>query len=321
MAIADQLTLVELAKRTNNKKMLAIAEVLDKKVPMLRDAVWVEANQLTGHVINQRTYLPTGSFRQVNKGVPKSASQTKQITESIGLIEDRSEVDEYLIDLAPNPKEFRYDEDIAHVEGLAQTMGDAVLYKSLAAEPLAFDGFQVRYNALSKANVWDCGDATGDSVTSAYLMQWGKRKVHFVYPRNAMNDFIKMIDLGKMLVEDGVDSGYKFVAFVTQFKFNMGIAVWDDRCIQRIANIGTTTANHFDIDLGIKALNEMPNEGQGAVMYVNSTVKSQLEIAAKNGADSILRWVKVDGIGDVLYFKNAPIRVHEKIKNTEAVVS
>jgi hypothetical protein len=321
MALKDQLTLVELAKRTNNKQMLDIAEVLDKKVPMLRDAVWLEANQLTGHVINRRTYLPTGTFRGVNEGVPKSASQTKQITEPIGRLEDRSEVDEYLIDLAPNPKEFRYDEDIAHVEGLAQTMGDAILYAALATDPLKFDGIQTRYDALSLANVWDNGDASSGAVTSAYLIQWGKRKAHFVYPRNLMNEFIRMVDKGQQLVEDGITAGNKFWAYVTQFVFNMGISVWDDRCIQRIANIGPGTANNFDIDLGIKALNEMPDEGDGAVLYVNTTVKSQIEIAAKNAADPILRWTKVDGVGDVLMFKNAPVRVHEKIKNTESVVS
>ena len=321
MALADQLTLVELAKRTNNKQMLDIAEVIDKKVPMLRDAPWLEANQLTGHVINRRTYLPTGIFRGVNQGVPKSASQTKQVTEPIGLLEDRSEVDEYLIDLAPEPKEFRYEEDIAHVEGLAQTMGDAILYAALSTDPLKFDGLSTRYNALTLANVWDNGDATADEVTSAYFVQWGKRKVHFVYPRNLMNQFIKMVDLGKQLVEDGITAGNKFVALVTQFKFNMGLALWDEHCFQRIANIGTGVSKPFDIDLGIQALNEMPDEGNGSVLYVNTTVKSQLEIAAKNGADAILRWVKVDGVGDVLYFKNAPIRVHEKIKNTEAVVT
>ena len=314
-----ELTLVDLAKRTNNKDMLPIAEVLEKKMPMLKDGPWVEANQLTGHVHARRVYLPTGEFRSVNQGVAKSITQVGQFTEHIGLLEDRSEVDEFLIDLAPAPKQFRYDEDIGHVEGLGQTMADTLLYASLAATPLRFDGIATRYGLLANANVWGNGDATGASVTSAYIIQWGNTKVHFIYPRNKRETFVQMIDKGLLLVEDGITTGDKFWAWVTQFKMNMGLVINDLRCIQRIANIGTTTANHFDPDLGIKAINNMVDGGEGAIMYVNATVLSQLEITAKN-APGIVRWIKTEKDGDVLMFKNVPVKLFEKIKDTETVL-
>jgi len=314
-----ELTLVDLAKRTNNKDMLPIVEVLVKKMPMLKDGPWVEANQLTGHVHARRVYISTGEFRAVNQGVAKSITQVGQFTEHIGMLEDRSEIDEALVDLAPAPKQFRYDEDIGHVEGLGQTMANSLLYASLAATPLQFDGIATRYDTLANVNVWGNGDASANSVTSAYIVQWGNRKVHFIYPRNMMDTFVKMIDKGLLLVEDGITAGDKFWAWVTQFKMNMGLVINDLRCIQRIANIGTAAANHFDPDLGIKAINNMVDGGEGAIMYVNATVLSQLEITAKN-APGIVRWIKTEKDGDVLMFKNAPVKLFEKIKDTEAVL-
>lgn len=315
-----QLTLVDLAKRTNNKMMLDIAEVLDKKVPMIKDGPWVEANQLTGHVFPRRVNLPSGTFRAVNQGVAKTITQVGQFTEHIGRLEDRSDVDEWLVDLAPNPKQFRYDEDIGHVEGLSQTMADVLLYASLAATPLRFDGIATRYGLKTNPNVWDCGDTDAGKVTSAYLVQWGNRKVHFIYPRNARDSFVRMEDKGKILLEDGVTPGDKLWYWVTQFVISMGLVIHDLRCIQRIANIGPLAANNFDLDIGIKAVNNMVDGGEGAIMYVNATVLSQLEIAAKN-APGVVRWIKTEKDGDVLMFKNVPVKLFEKIKDTEAVLT
>jgi len=97
LTVRGQLTLVELAKRTNNKELLTIAEVLNEDNELVQDAVWLEANDITSHVYTRRTSLPTGSWRQINKGVVEEASSTQQIREPIGILEAFSKTDCVLV--------------------------------------------------------------------------------------------------------------------------------------------------------------------------------------------------------------------------------
>jgi hypothetical protein len=313
--VSAQLTFVELAKRTDNKKLLTIAEILDKRNDLFQDAVWREGNQLTGHKHTQRAALATGTWRDINAGVSPTASQTQQITEPIGLLEARSEVDEELVRISPNPKQFRYEEDIAHVEGLGQTAVTAFLYGNLAVAPSGIQGIATRYNLLANANVWGAGGTTG---TAVYFIQWGNDAVHLIYPRGGANRMVEMNDKGLELITTTAPA--RFYAWVTQFIFHMGIVVRDDRCVQRVCNIEPTgAANIFNEDLCIQALNAMPYEGKGAIMYCNKTVKSQLEIIAKD-KPNVLHTV-IDPFGKPqTYFRGHPIHILEGITDAETTV-
>lgn len=317
ISLTSAYTMVELAKRTNNKVFLDIAEVLDKKLAMIRDGVWVEANQLTGHVHAKRVLLPTGTWRAPNSGVAASISQVSQNVESIGLLEDRSEIDEYLVEISPDPRTARYQEDIAHVEGLAQTFSTAIWYGNLTSpDPLKPTGFTTRYNTLG-TNVLSCGASGGASL---WIIEWGVGKVHFIYPRGQANTFVKMIDLGKQLMEDGITSGNKLVKYVTQYKINGGIVINDERCIARLCNIGTGTANLVDEDLLIQLLNNMPDEGESAVIYCNPTVKTQFDIKAKN-KPGLFQWSQDPFGKPVLSFRGVPVRVDQMLTTSESTVS
>ncbi|MFO7865961.1 MAG: hypothetical protein R6V02_03995, partial [Candidatus Aminicenantes bacterium] len=115
--LATTHTLVELAKRTNNKEVLDIAYYMQRN-PLLQDALWQEANGIDSHVHTKASAIPTASIRRANKGVDPSVAQTEQVQEPIIDIEDRSEIDELLVNRAPNPRKYRYNEDILHLEGM-----------------------------------------------------------------------------------------------------------------------------------------------------------------------------------------------------------
>ena len=83
----DQLTLLELAKRTNNNALSAIVEVLDETNEWLEDAIWLEANQAMSHITTQRTSIPKGTWRRLNQGVAPEASSTYKMVEGIGILE------------------------------------------------------------------------------------------------------------------------------------------------------------------------------------------------------------------------------------------
>jgi len=318
--VRGQLTLVELAKRTNNKELLTIAEVLAEDNEIITDAVWVEANDITSHVHTRRASLPTGSWRQVNEGVEEESSSTIQVREPIGMLEAYSKVDEFLVENAPNPTQFRTDEDMAFIEGLSQNLAEKLFYGNIATDPEQINGLSIRdaYDATTDANVWD-GSGTGDDTASIYCVQWGPRQVHLVYPRASQSMGVKRIDMGKQIA---YDSSYNpFMAYWSHFMLHVGLVIHDDRNVQRIANIETAGAsNIFDDDLLIKALNHMPGRGRGAVVYMNETMLSQMDIRAKDKTN--VNWQPGNAFGEeVTLFKGHPVRKVDQLIDTETAIS
>lgn len=325
--LRDQLTLVELAKRTLDGQHLTIAEVLAETNEVLTDAVWIESNQPTSHVTTKRTSLPSGTWRKINEGVADEASSTKQIVETMGNLETYSKVDKFLVDLAPNPREFRSQEDLAFVEGLSQTLAD-VLFKSnsgtvygdMSSYPERFNGFVIRYNTVSGYdNVRDEG-GSGNDCTSLWVVQWGPSMVHMIYPRNSKMG-IEVRDLGEDTVQDGNSKDYQ--AYRTHFVLRAGLVVRDDRCVQRLASIeGEETAtNHgLDEDNVIRMLNDLPYQGKGAVIYCNKTIKSDLDIRAKDSGNLAVASVD-DAFGrPVTLFRGVPVRRVDAILDTETAL-
>lgn len=317
--IINQLTLLELAKRSNDGNFLEIAEVLNQINDVLQDAPWLECNQTTSHVGTRRTHLPTGTWKQINVGIPKSASATRQVTEPVGVLQDYSIVDKTLVDIASDPVKFRSDEDIAHVEGMSQTIASGIFYGSIATTPEAFNGFATRYNALSMSNVWGA-EGTGSDTTSLWIIDWGPRRVHFLYPKG-QTKIVQTEDLGVRPAYDS--SSNPFEAYWTHFTISCGIFAHDDRCVQRIANIETSgTSNILDDDDIITALNQLPNPGQvgGARIYVNRTLKTQMEILAKDKTN--VNYTSDNAFGEpVTRFRGVPVRLCEAILDTETAIS
>ena len=319
--VSAQLTLVELAKRTNNKQTLDIAMTLAKLSPVIGDATWQEANRLDTHVHTRDEAIPSGTWRDVNEGVDATAGQTSQLVEPIAYLEDRSEIDELLVKLAPDPRAFRYNEDLLHLEGLAQTVETAFWYGDRGAYPKRVNGICTRYNTLSPTpdNVYTAGSAT--NCTSAYIIKWGVNACSLVYPQNSKTLGIEKNDKGlELIVTTGTKKIYKWV---TQFIFNMGIVIRDDRCIQRQANINGAAgaaANVIDEDKLIEMYYNIPNGHEGCVMYVNKIVASQLAIKAKNKPNVF--WPTTDAFGrPQTMFWDIPVHVSEMITSAETAVA
>jgi len=317
--VQSQLTLIELAKRTNDKNLLTIAEVLTQDHPILADAVWLESNQPTSHVGTKRTNLPTGTWRRLNKGVATEASATTQVTEPMGMLESYSKVDAKLVSLAPNKAEFRSQEDLAFVEGLSQTIETAIIYSDFATTPEKFDGFTPRYNSLALANVADNG-GSGADCQSLWIIQWGATKVHLIYPPGGSVG-IKVQDLGELTVYDDETIPAPYQAFMTHFTMDCGLYVHDDRCVQRIANIETTGAsNLLDDDLIIASLNLMPQRGggPGTAMYASRILLTQFDIMAKDKTN--VNYTSDTAFGEmVTRFRGVPIRLCEAIVDETAI--
>ena len=314
LTMRNQLTIVELAKRTGEGNLLEIAEVLEQTNEMLEDAVWMEANQRDHHTITVRTSLPSGSWRTLNAGVSSEASSTRQVVEGMGMLESYSKVDAKLVDLAPNPQEFRSQEDLSFIEGLGQTIQETLIYGNAITSPEQFNGFSTRYNTLSLANVHDGGGTVSD-CTSVWIFQWGKNRVHLIYPRGSSSMGVQAKDLGEDTVSDG--AGGEYQAYRTHFTIDCGVVVRDDRCIQRYANIETAGAvNLWDDSVMIDAMVLMLQQGKGSIIYGNRTIMAQVYKQA-NDKTNVSYSVGEEFGRNVSYFRGSPVKLVEKLINTE----
>jgi hypothetical protein len=316
-------TLMDVARRTDpSGKISAIVEMLQATNEILTDMPWVEGNLPTGHKTTVRTGLPAVAWRLLNYGVPKSKSQTVQVTDTTGMLEAYAEVDKDLAILNGNTAEFRLSEDRAFVEAMNQEMARTVFYGE-KTKPEQFVGLAPRFSdpsVPSGANVID-GGGRGDDNTSIWLVVWGENTVHGIYPKGSKAGLLQE-DLGEVTLEDG--NGGLYQGFRSHYQWKCGLTVRDWRYVVRIANIdvsdlaGSSAANL--INLMIDAGEVPPSMGMGrAVWYCNKTVRSALrkQILAKNNVN--LTWDNVAG-KQVLAFDGMPVRRCDAILNTEAAV-
>ena len=315
VTLNSQLTVAELAKRTLDGDIMHIAETVSEINEIMKNAVMVECQDASKFTLNQRIKVPTGSFRRVNKGVATEASVTKQVDENCALLEGYSEIDQELALESGNPDEFCNTEDRAFLEGLMQTFSTNLFYGNLTTNPERIEGFQPRYN--STGTMVKSASGTGSDTTSVYFVQWGKFRIHLIYPKGSKVG-ISAEDLGKVTIID-TDS-YYYEGYRTHFAFKHGLAVHDDRCFGRICNIESTGgSNLFDADLGIKILREMLEGASGVVAYANATVLAQVDIQAMDKGN-VLYSIK-DIFGEpVSHFRGVPFRQVDKITITETAI-
>lgn len=317
-----QLTMVEAIKRVDPKGDSAIiAEILQKKNPILRDLPWTEANDIWGHEVVRRASLPAGSFRRVNQGVDNEASLTVQVREGICMLETYSEADEAIIDNMPNPAQARMQEATAAIEGLGQTMASKLFYGNASTDPEEIDGVATRLASLDASNNVIGQGGTGSDESSVYIIQPGIDKVFMVYPRGSKSKGVSRTDKGKLTLLDS--SGKKFEGYRDHYKVHFGLVVKDPRCVARLANIDPSGTYVFDEDNLIRLLNRMPDAGAGAIIYVNETVLTQMEIAMKDKANVNFLPAQGEGLaGDpVMYFRRRPVRLCEAILNSEDAIT
>lgn len=327
-----QLTIKELANRkAPNGEMAGIVEVLVQENEILQDAIWLEANDTWSHKVVRRASEPTGTWRKLNSGVGVEASRTVTLLEQIGMLEAYSEPDKDLILGYPNPAQARIDEARSFIEGMGKTLATTLIYGNevgvlATAEtnaPEKFKGVASRLNALATTdNVLNAG-GSGSDLTSIYIIQWGPGKVFMVYPKGDPFYGIKHTDLGEVTVSTSttaVASAAQHQAYRDHFQVKAGLVVAHNGSIGRIANIETTgSTNLFDEDDLITLLNRMPNAGAGASIYVNKTVRTQMEIALKDKNNVNYTADGGEGLAGVpmMRFRGNPIRLVEKISDAE----
>lgn len=328
-----QMTLMDEARRLDpDGKVARIAELMTKRNEILQDAVYLEGNLKTGHTTTMRTGIPTVAWRQINQGVQPAKSTTKQISFTAGHLEGLGQVDEMLVKLSKDPQGLRLSENAPYIESIAQTLATTMFYGDVTIYPDRFTGLTKYYSSTtadSGGNVILGGGSDTDN-TSVWLVCWGDQTTHCFYPQGSKAG-IEHNDLGKMLIEDGITTGSKYMAYVDQYMADCGLAVRDWRFNVRICNLDVsalaTAGASADssatlMRFMIQAVNKLPNLNMGRLAwYCNKEVKTALDIQAFNKTNLQLSISEVEGFGPVTKFMGIPVRRCDAILNNESLVS
>lgn len=324
-------TLMDVRARMNADGRVAdTIEVLNQQNEVLDDAVWLPSNQATGHRTTVRTGLPGSTWRKLYGGVQPSKSTTRQITDTIGMLEAYAEVDKALADLNGNTEAWRMSEELAHVEGMGEKMAQYIFYGNEGAEQEAFTGLAPRFNSKAAANAQniifpDTGPTTGTNNTSIWLVVWGPNTVHCLYGKNGAAG-LQIEDKGQVTIENIDGTNGRMEAYRTHFRWDAGLTVRDWRYVVRaqfdVSLLSKNAATGADLtDMMIRMIEQIPNLSAGRpAFYMGRNVRAFLrrQIVNKTTA-STLSQENVAGKSQTT-FDGIPIRRVDQILVTEAAI-
>ena len=241
-----RMNLVDIAKREDPSGMLAdIAEVLNESNDVVKDIPMMPSNAPFGHRVTMRSSLPTVSFSKINKGTARTKGSTSQVVDTIGMLVAMSEVDAKLADVVLDFNAKRASDDAAFLEAFSRKVAENIFYGNETLEEDGFTGLAPRMGSLqtsayTTSYVKAHHSSPGTDLTSIYIVDWGKRGCHGIYPPARAAGGLKKEDLGKQRVQD--DASAWMSAFVTEYSWYMGLTVEDPRHIARLANIDISQA-------------------------------------------------------------------------------
>ena len=120
---------------------------------------------------------------------------------------------------------------------------------------------------------------------------------------------------GRTLVYDSTPKPYQ--AYVVHFLIQFGLCVADPRKVQRLCNINTTA--YWTPTAQLKALGQLPDGLDGAVLYVPRFVYTYMQVDALLGTNKLYTKEEVWGHQQQT-FQGVPIKMVERIATNEGVV-
>jgi hypothetical protein len=323
-------TLADLAKVTDPDGSIAdVVEILNATNEILMDMTFLEGNLTTGHRTSIRSGLPTPTWRKLYGGVQPTKSRAVQVTDNTGMMEDYSEVDKALVEMAGNPAAFRLQEDRPHIEGMNQEFASTLFYGDESTAPEEFTGLSARYNSLSAENGDNiiAGGGSGSDNASIWLICWGPNTCHGIIPKGSKAG-VQQRDLGEVTLENADGANGRMQAFRTHYRWDVGLSVRDWRYAVRIANIDRsallpTAASGADLnDLMHQAWTEVPNTSMGrCAWYMDKSILSMLRRQTSSAVSSSTLTTDIVGGTMQTSWGGIPIRRCDALRGNEATVS
>ena len=340
-SVTDRENLLGAAKMTHNQEIIDVAEVLNETNDIVMDAIVQRGNDITSHVVSRRTRLPAVNWVKVGNGWNATVGLLNQVREEMGMLKARYLCPEDVMRLQPNPEKYRTQQERPFIESMGQELANTLVgnfsggaLSPTVRPPEEFAGFQYRYNTLGTTDVnyvISNGNDSGNDNTSIWFVQWKPGGVYLVHPRNTDGGGLKKKDEGRVFTsgDNSVASTSASApnptnslwAFVTEFSWDVGLAIEDQRTVKRLCNIDSvsTATNTLNEDFIIQIRNNFKTNDT-IYMYVNETVFTQLQILAKDKTN--VHWHESNPFGKPqLFFLDMPVRRCDAISNDEGIIT
>lgn len=319
--------LLDLARSVGADGMpLKVVEHLNKKRPLMQYLPWKESNESDGHLFSRRRALPSGIWKKVNQGIPKTKASQDQVKETCGMLADSSSFDEDLVALNGGAA-YRAQQEMAHAEGLYNQLEEALMYENSALNAERIMGLIPRLDYLSGA--WEdqivnhasiSGVASsGADQASMIFLKPGLDTVYGIVPKGTKTG-IQYRDMGLVMTPD--ENGDEYPAWVGVWKWRCGLVVEDARYVARLCNIDLSAIVRTG-KLLIQSMVETAHrlrDMDGAVILCGRTLSTYLHHQALDS--SINSTFSIDAVGGkkITHFLGMPVIQCDVLRETEDVV-
>lgn len=269
----------------------------------------------TGQII---TKYPEGQLRGYNEGWNAEEALGGNARYQSSMVRTRSVVDVDLYNKQkPNEREaWRLRKDQAFMRGLARRTVRRVFYgdpKKDARDCMGLANIVVPTSEAFGKRCINAGGTTSGKQTDIWLACWKPEAMYMFYPQGGQGPGLSVKDMGEQYVQD--KNGKSYLALVTEFGWDIGVAAYDPEAVVRICNVDTSKLSKNNktsgtpdlIDLMTQALEMLPDDASGRLaFYMNDTVRSYLRRQMQNKDNAFLSWAEIAG-RKVLAYGDTPV--------------
>jgi hypothetical protein len=311
-----------------NRKVLI--DTVRDYMPFFDQGLVVAANDGTTDKGKIITAYPEGQLRGYNEGWNAEVATGMDVRYEAAMIRTRSVVDVDLYEQrGAEGDAWRLRKDQAFMRGLARSAVRRVFYGDKGANARDFNGLAnlvVPGHEAFGERVIDAKGTTAAGQASIWLINWDADGAYMFYPQHGSQAGLSFEDMGRQYVAD--KNGKDYMALVSEFKWDLGMALYNPESIVRIANVDVAklsknAASGADlVDLMAQALEMLPDAQTGRVaFYMNDNIRSVLRRQMMNRDNLMLNWSEVAG-RKVLAFGDVPVHKlgSDVLANNEAVL-
>lgn len=211
---------------------------------LVTDLPAAPANKTLAQVGVRWESIPSGTFVPLGGGWTASYGRLQPYVEALGILRSRYQVPVDVAMAEADPDEYMLGQEKAHQEGMSQSAANSLIFGSRATAPEKINGLSSRapWNDVSETDyVYDMGGSS--NLRSAWLINPGMSRVHLLYPKYHASKGVVREHMGKVFVDatdtDANASGKRW-DYVTEFSWQYGLCIRDQRAVKRIPNIDSS---------------------------------------------------------------------------------
>ncbi len=302
-----------------------------RKRPFTEEGYWVRASDNTVHEMLISSTRPNSTAVRYNEGAPfVNPTQTPK-REQLMRMESNLKIDVRILEKSNDPVKYMMEKRKQAFEGMLDTFAKHALsvagFGDSSSNELHIDGFRKRRDTLGD----NCVSMGSDGGSSILIIKWGEEGVFFLHPKDGYRTIQeKDITAGGKELTVYDSNNYPYQVLMTNWAWEFGIGVADEKCLQRVCNIAASSTNSFfddatspfkGEDAVADALSRLPGGNtDNTAIYVSPSMYSQFWKRVRRGTSPITigeMW----GRQNMLSFMGVPVLRDDQYNDSESAVA